>query len=322
MRPSQYAPVLIPTLCRYEHFKNCVESLAKNSGADQTDLFIALDYPLKEAHWEGYNQICFYLESVSGFKSVAIIKREVNYGPSRNIQEARQLILQQVDRVIFSEDDNIFSPNFLEYVNKGLDLFEHDQSVYAICGYKPDLEEELLYDGSNFFLQNVIFSAWGYGIWRDRIEELRSNMDKHYFRKVFLNPFKSIPVLYHSSYSFLFLTLKAMRAKIPNSDNIISLYLYLSKKNVVNPVVSKVRNMGWDGSGEHCAAGDQVYQKYINVEIDRSTQFVYEGQGTEEYKANYRALRNDLRKYMSFFGTFIMFFKIVHNHIGFHSRKS
>ena len=40
------APILIPTLCRYEHFVKCIQSLKENTLANESDLFIALDYPL------------------------------------------------------------------------------------------------------------------------------------------------------------------------------------------------------------------------------------------------------------------------------------
>ena len=48
-----YAPIYIPTLCRYEHFKQCIESLAQCEGASETEVYVALDYPAKESHLEG-----------------------------------------------------------------------------------------------------------------------------------------------------------------------------------------------------------------------------------------------------------------------------
>ena len=57
-----YAPILIPTLCRDEHFIRCIESLKKNSWAEYTDVYVALDFPAKESHWDGYKKICTYLE--------------------------------------------------------------------------------------------------------------------------------------------------------------------------------------------------------------------------------------------------------------------
>lgn len=45
-----YAPILLPTLCRYEPLVRCIDSLRRNAWADRTDLVIALDYP-KKAHF-------------------------------------------------------------------------------------------------------------------------------------------------------------------------------------------------------------------------------------------------------------------------------
>ena len=82
---NKCAPVLIPTLCRYEHFKECIESLKKNSYAQYTDIFIALDYPLKDAHKSGYEKICEYLKNdFSEFKSFNVEKRKYNYGCTKN----------------------------------------------------------------------------------------------------------------------------------------------------------------------------------------------------------------------------------------------
>ena len=81
---NKYAPVLIPTLNRYDHFSKCIESLAQCVDSDKTDLFIALDYPTKESHWEGYKKIEKICSQISGFKSVNILKRETNLGAISN----------------------------------------------------------------------------------------------------------------------------------------------------------------------------------------------------------------------------------------------
>ena len=88
------APVLIPTLCRFQHFKDCIESLKQNSLALQTDLYIALDYPFHESHHAGYAQIAEYLERLEGFKKIVILKRPENFGTKRNLEEAMALILK------------------------------------------------------------------------------------------------------------------------------------------------------------------------------------------------------------------------------------
>ena len=73
---TSFAPVLIITLDRFEKLKLCLESLATNQFANQTDLYIALDYPSKPEHFEGYNKIVSLVDTLSGFKTVNIIKRK------------------------------------------------------------------------------------------------------------------------------------------------------------------------------------------------------------------------------------------------------
>lgn len=97
-----YAPVMIPTLCRYEHFKECLESLSLCKGADMTEVFVGLDYPAKENHRPGYEKIKSYLEQVGNmnFKKIHVYLREVNYGGGKIVGNYRML-LQNVLILIF-----------------------------------------------------------------------------------------------------------------------------------------------------------------------------------------------------------------------------
>ena len=81
-----YAPVIIPTLCRYKHFKECLESLSKCKWAEETEIFVGLDYPAKESHRSGYEKIKRYLKEVGDmtFKKIHVFEREVNYGGGKN----------------------------------------------------------------------------------------------------------------------------------------------------------------------------------------------------------------------------------------------
>ena len=123
---NNLAPVYITTLNRYMHFKKCIESLSECIHADKTDLFIALDYPLNESHWEGYELIKAFLPTIKGFRTVTIIEREINYGPRKNSMEAKKFIFEKYDRLILSEDDNVsdkpFAPQFLHDKRFGMNF--------------------------------------------------------------------------------------------------------------------------------------------------------------------------------------------------------
>ena len=108
----QYAPIYIPTLCRDKHFILGVESLKTNSWAKYTDVYIALDYPAKESHWEGYRKICDYLANgdFSAFASFHVVKRTENIGSLANIDSIRDMLMERYDRWIMAEDDIEFAP--------------------------------------------------------------------------------------------------------------------------------------------------------------------------------------------------------------------
>lgn len=62
-----------------------------------TDVYVALDYPSKETHWEGYNKIREYLKGeFPEFASFNVIAREANYGSARNMRELRNDILKKI----------------------------------------------------------------------------------------------------------------------------------------------------------------------------------------------------------------------------------
>lgn len=283
---TQFAPVIIPTLCRYEHFVKCIKSLQANTYADKTTLIVGLDYPLRIEHKNGYDKILKYLDNIDGFGDIIIFKRKVNFGARKNSQDLRNFAYSKWDRLIYTEDDNVFSPNFLEFINKGLIMFEHDNNVYAINGYKHFYD--IKYASNNYYRQNVDFSAWGCGLWRDK--DLLSNKvcSKKYFFKALFNPLKLHRVLRNGNNRTIELIEYAFNYNGYINDCVRSVYMALESKDVIMPIISKVRNIGWDGSGLHCKTNNAVLASEHNLQkIDDQRSFDYVGNGLSYYKENH-----------------------------------
>lgn len=244
---NKYAPVLIPTLCRYEHFKRCIESLAKNFLAKKTIVYIALDYPLKEEHWSGYNHIIEYLNYINDyFSDLVIIKRDYNFGPYTNSRNAKEMLFSTYEKLIISEDDNVFAPNFLDYMNKGLDRYQNDTDVMAICGYLRPIKWKT--ENNNHFRLRV-FSAWGYGIWRDRYYTFMNEFNCSWVYDELFNKMKVFDVFLKSSWRYNYLINSLYKGKLRLFDmNLIS-FMMLCKKFAIYPTKSVVKNYGFDGSG-------------------------------------------------------------------------
>lgn len=251
-----YAPILIPTLCRDEHLIRCIESLKKNSWAKYTDIYVALDYPTKESHWQGYNKIKKYLQGeFSEFASFNVIVREENYGSARNMSEMRSDILEKYDRFIRTDDDCEFSSNFIEYMDKCLDRYELDEDVMAVTGYSYPLKWKVSH-GANIFKSQCLFSMWGTGFWKNKFYVMQSLFEQpNYFRAKFdENAKKSgmTKVAYDdfASYGTAYKPYEGLMTLF--CDRALTVYLQLENKYIITPVLSKVRNYGFDGSGVYC----------------------------------------------------------------------
>ena len=128
-----YAPIIIPTLNRYECLKKCVESLQKNTWADETELYISVDYPPAEKYEYGYRKIKEYLDKeITGFKKVNVFFQGKNLGPIENVNWLYEKAFSKYDRVIFMEDDNEVAPSFIQFCDKGLELFDRYEDIIAI----------------------------------------------------------------------------------------------------------------------------------------------------------------------------------------------
>lgn len=263
----KYAPVFIPTLCRYEHLRRCIESLSRNKFSKETELYIALDFPLVDSHFMGYNKILKYIDEISGFKKVHIIKRQKNLGARKNSIEGRKIVFKKFDRVITSEDDNEFSMNFLEYMNLALERFNNDKNIYAICGHKHI--ESTDYNASHYLASN--FLPWGFGTLRDnyKIIEYSNSELKSLLKDIFLvRKIRRInPIVYTCILSHI------IRNTLMYGDMAVSLYMIINDLHCVYPCKTKVINHGHDGSGIHCAK--EKNDLFLTQELDKDSDFVF-----------------------------------------------
>ena len=299
MEIKTYAPVIIPTLNRYEHFKKCLESLEKCTGAEKTEVYIALDYPPSDKYVEGWKKLDAYLrekEQNSCFLKLKVFRREQNCGvgtKNSNVRLLKKYICEKYDRYIFSEDDNVFSNNFLEYVNKGLERFKDDERIFAICGYSHPYKFKT--EESNYFFHNTDFSAWGCGMWTKKTDiakdyiysgQLKKNLSFHNIIEEWKHGNNRL-----SGYIHYCLNMNYDNIRI--TDNLYSVYMIATNKCVVMPSISKVRNIGWDGSGISNEREKKKNKRFSEIalahmaqEIDSEEDFEFNGDPERNFEYN------------------------------------
>lgn len=292
-----YAPIVIPTLCRSKHFIRLVESLKKNSWASFTDVYVGLDYPPSEKYKKGWAEICEYLDKsdFSVFAKFVVVRRETNYGSARNSAELNRLVQNKYDRWIRTDDDCEFSPNFLEYMDKCLDKYEDDEKIVAVTGYSYPVDWAHK-EHSTCIRQNINLSMWGTGFWvKKRLPIEHEISSGKLLRKVrHVLKYRLNERMIDICFADYMISALAFRKKTKKlflgcTDVSMRAYLAIEDKFCITPVVSKVRNYGFDGSGVFCSCIEEkdfgVNAKNYNYpkqEIDCSESFEIELDDDEE----------------------------------------
>lgn len=254
-------------------------------GAEETDIFIASDAASNEEDVESVSKIRNYAKGLTAFKSVTILAPNENIGAIQNYRRAEQHVFARYDRLIFTEDDNIFAPDFLEFVNQGLDVYEMRKDIYAICGYNYPVEMPVEYTKDVYLWTG--FSAWGVGKWKDRwestieeppLDELKSFLkEKPYMKKLDAIAGHYRPALQH-----------IVDTGHYTGDTIYSYQMFKNGYYSVFPLVSRVRNIGHDGSGLHCVVDNT--QEFLQQEISSGNNPIMFEEAIEPNEAIYRVL--------------------------------
>lgn len=265
---KNYAPIIIPTLCRYDHFKRCVESLSRCTHADKTELIIGLDFPLKESQKEGYDKISDLIKrGINGFKKVTVIRHNSNQGAVNNYRYILAYAFQRYERVIVTEDDNEFSPNFLDYINKGLELYNDSDEVVAVCGYNYPVDMSD-YDQNTYLSHN--YSAWGCGFWKSKNEKYLSEFTLEESCKILKSPSQLLKILRTKPSLAISLWYMSRQRELLGDVN-REVYNICRNHRALFPRQSLVRNWGHDGSGINCSSINN--DVYLNQEIDKDSIF-------------------------------------------------
>lgn len=268
-----YYPIIIPTLNRYIHFRRCVESLANNTHADKTELIIGLDYPPSERYVEGYKQIKSYIPTIKGFGKVTVFERTENFGAIKNGSALLEYAFEQYDAIISTEDDNEFSPCFLDFMNKALNKYMYDDRVSCVEG-----ENNIHY--LNLISTNIMFAPTGggrgLGLWKRKrgllpIEDVGSGIE--YAHRLIVSWDKSWRI--YKMYPGMLKMLMDMitRGKEIWGDTLIGCCNIVEGLLQLRPRRSMVRNHGYDGSGLHSGTNPQYMHQILEYELESAKVF-------------------------------------------------
>ena len=168
------APIALFVYNRREHAVKTINALRENTLAPLSDLFVIADGPKNEAGCSEVQQVRSYIRTIRGFRSVTILERDCNYGLARSVISGITQVCNEFGRVIAMEDDLLTTPDFLTFMNQGLERYAAEPRVYSISGFNFGLEgpRHYPYDAFCFYRS----SSLGWGTWRDRWERADWNV--------------------------------------------------------------------------------------------------------------------------------------------------
>ena len=193
---------------------------------------------------------------------------------------------------IFTEDDNVFSPNFLVYMNTCLEKYKDNDKIFAICGYKQPYPFKVC--SGNYFFHRTDLSCWGYGVWTQKVLAATNEIRNGFFEKNFslCNILKVKQHGLNRLYQYLSYVFRDKSKYFWIIDCVMTCYVILREKYVVVPAVSKVRNIGWDESGNSfknskvLKAYGKIPEIHMKQKIDEASNFILEGDPMSNLEEN------------------------------------
>lgn len=275
------APVALFAFNRPEHTRKTLAAIASNALASATDLFIFVDGPRNEEDVAQIREVCAIADAVKSFRSLTLVRQDVNKGLAQSIVEGINRVLEEHDKIIVMEDDIVTSPAFLNYMNNSLSRFEDEKKVWHICGYNEPTGGR---DTRKTYFSRLM-NCWGWGTWRDRWQHFEKNPDK------LLTEFTPDMIQRFD----LEIGEKFWFQVLANADGrmntwAIFWYAAIFKQDglCLNPQVTFVTNIGFDGSGVHCNVDEsRNIKRKLNQEIK-----VEYPKNIEEDKFEFEELKN------------------------------
>lgn len=247
-----YAPVAVFCYNRKEHLKKTLAALEKNALAGETDIYIFSDGSRSKEDREAVEEVREYLQDYqkkSSFRSVEIIKSEVNKGLAASIIGGATRIIDKYGKIIVVEDDIETSPDFLEYMNQALDFYEKKDKIWSVTGYTLPLKSLKRYPKDVYLSYRA--SSWGWGTWKDRWDTVDWEVKDFHI----LCQSEEMKKQFNRGGREMFQMLKDQQEGRNNSWAIRWCYSQSKQdKYTVHPKYCKVRNIGGDGSGENSLA--------------------------------------------------------------------
>lgn len=243
----ELAPIVLFVYNREDNVKGTIEALKSNTQSSNSNLYIFSDGPKNEQDGEKVKKVREYIETISGFKNIEIIKSEKNKGLAKSVIEGVSFVLNKYDKVIVLEDDIVTSRTFLEFMNNCLECYSQRNDIWSISGYSPTISIPNNFNDEVFI--NIRGASWGWATWRDRWNEIDWSIPN---AKEFLKNSDNVKKFNNAGNDLSRMLYEYLNNRIDSWAIRWYYTQFIKNKYTVYPVKSLINNSGF-GDGTHGA---------------------------------------------------------------------
>ena len=230
---------------RSEHTRKVISALSESDILPQK-LYIFQDGIKESTNYSEWKKVNELIESVNWCDKEVHIS-EKNKGLAKSIVTGVNYVLQQCDAVIVLEDDCVVHKQFMRFMTSALNMYKEEKKVYSVSGYAwdidlPNQEEDAYFNGK--------FCSWGWGTWRDRWCQYEEN---YHILTGIKNDSESNQRFNIWGRNMEPMLVGTVTGKYEAWDAMWGLKIIEKGGYCLNPYKQLVHNIGFDGTGVHCA---------------------------------------------------------------------
>jgi len=259
MSESQ-APIAIFAFNRPNHLANCLQSLERCVGLENSEGTIFIDGARNDQEADVVSSSVGVALKFASKYNFRVEARQENFGLAKSITSGIDEMFSLSSKLIVIEDDLILAKGFLDFMNKGLSRYENNSGVASISGYQYPIEREL---HTSVFLRGA--DCWGWATWKDRWEQTS------FSGKELLNQIRTKKLAnefnLEGSNNYVDLLEKQILGEINSWAILWHASMFVQNRLSLYPPYSLVSNEGEDGLGTHFG-NNQLYSQKISDEMD------------------------------------------------------
>ncbi len=253
------SPICLFVYKRYDTTKLMLESLLACPECKDSELYVFMDEARNDSEADDVEKVRALFDNLQGFKKIHPFPARMNKGMANSVIDGVTKVLETNEDVIVLEDDLVVSPDFLTFMNEALRIYKDRNDIWSISGYTPELKALEGDDKCGVFLVPRA-QCWGWATWRDRWETVDWEVSD--FNRLARS--KDLRRQFDQGGNDLFRTLEMERCERIESWAVRWAYsASKQKKWTVNPMQSKVQNIGLKSSESHVGWHDERH----NVEL-------------------------------------------------------